>query len=52
MTGLPAEFLGYARASGPAGVRNHLVILSVCGLNAPQARKLGAALPHAVLISP
>ena len=51
MTGLPAEFLGYARASGPAGVRNHLVILSVCGLNAPQARKLGAALPHAVLIS-
>lgn len=47
----PETFLGYARASGPAGVRNHLTILSVCGLNAPQARKVAAALPGAVLIS-
>ncbi len=48
---LPREFLGYPRASGPAGVRNHLLILSVCGLNAPGARKLAAALPDAVLVS-
>jgi altronate dehydratase large subunit len=48
---LPRQFLGYPRSQGPAGVRNHLLILSVCGLNAPGARKLSAALPGAVLVS-
>ena len=48
---LPATFPGFPRPGGPAGVRNHLTILSVCGLNAPQSRKIAAALPGAVLVS-
>ena len=51
MTALPDSFHGFARTSGPAGTRNHLVILSACGLNAPQGRKLARALPGSVLIS-
>lgn len=46
-----ATFQGYPRASGRPGIRNHLVILSMCGLNAPGARRVAAALPEAVLIS-
>jgi len=50
---LPDTFLGYERTQGSAGVRNHLLILSVCGLNSPGARKLAAALPRAVpVLSP
>ncbi|MSU88698.1 hypothetical protein GE300_03570 [Rhodobacteraceae bacterium 2CG4] len=45
---LPDAFQGYRRADGRAGIRNHLLILSVCGLNGPGARKLAAALPRAV----
>lgn len=48
---LPATFQGYPRSVGRAGIRNNLLILSVCGLNAPQARKVSAALPEAVLVS-
>lgn len=44
-------FQGFARAKGRPGIRNHLVILSMCGLNGPGARRVAAALPDAVLIS-
>lgn len=44
-------FQGFPRANGRPGIRNHLVILSMCGLNAPGARRVAAALPEAVLIS-
>jgi altronate dehydratase large subunit len=43
--------MGFARPTGRPGVRNHLLILSVCGLNGPGARKVAAALPDAVLVS-
>lgn len=45
------SFHGYPRTSGRPGIRNHLVILSMCGLNAPGARRVSSALPEAVLIS-
>lgn len=48
---LPKNFNGYTRSEGRPGIRNHLLILSVCGLNAPGARKVKAALPEALLIS-
>ena len=51
MSAARGEFMGYARPSGRAGIRNRLVILSVCGLNGPGARKVAAALPDAVLVS-
>ncbi|MDE2363706.1 MAG: UxaA family hydrolase [Hyphomicrobiales bacterium] len=44
------EFLGYHRADGRIGVRNHLLVLSVGGLTAPTARRIGAALQGAVTI--
>lgn len=44
-------FQGFARAIGRSGIRNHLVILSMCGLNAPGARRVAEALPDAVAIS-
>jgi len=47
MTG---TFLGYPRASGRAGNRNHLLVLSVCGLNSAGARKVAAGLPGALLV--
>jgi altronate dehydratase large subunit len=46
-----STFQGYPRAVGRPGIRNHLVILSMCGLNATGARRVAAALPDAVLIS-
>ena len=48
---LPSHFHGFVRATGRPGIRNRLVVLSVCGLNAPGARKVAAALPEAALIS-
>ena len=45
------HFQGFLRAVGRPGIRNHLVILSMCGLNAPGARRVAEALPDAVLIS-
>jgi altronate dehydratase large subunit len=46
-----STFQGYPRAKGRPGIRNHLVIVSMCGLNAPGARRVAAAVPEAVLIS-
>lgn len=46
-----SSFQGFPRANGRPGIRNHLLILSMCGLNAPGARRVAAALPDAVLIS-
>lgn len=48
---LPEAFAGYPRPTGRPGIRNRLVIVSMCGLNGPGARKVAAALPGAVLIS-
>ncbi|MGQ7843291.1 UxaA family hydrolase [Granulosicoccus sp. 3-233] len=48
---LPSEFAGFQRSSGRPGIRNHLLILSVCGLNAAGARKVRAALPGSLLVS-
>ena len=48
---LADTFKGFPRASGRPGIRNRLTILSMCGLNAPGARKIVAALPGSVLIS-
>ncbi|MDW4497210.1 UxaA family hydrolase [Sulfitobacter sp. D35] len=45
------SFMGYPRTAGRPGIRNHLTIVSICGLNAPGARKIAAALPGAVLVS-
>lgn len=47
---LPETFQGYRRASGRAGIRNRLLILCTCGLNAAQALKVAAALPEAALV--
>lgn len=45
------RFLGYARASGTAGARNHLLVLSVAGLTGPAARRVAQALPGARLVT-
>ena len=47
---MDTHFLGYARASGTAGVRNHLLVLSVAGLTGPAARRVAQALPGAKLV--
>lgn len=46
-----SRFLGYARANGGAGVRNHLLVLSVTGLTSPAARRVAQALPGARLVT-
>ena len=43
-------FLGYRRADGQVGVRNHLLVLSTGGLTAGTARRVGAALAGAVVV--
>lgn len=48
---LPDHFAGFTRSKGRPGIRNNLLIVSVCGLNAPGARKVKAAHPEAILIS-
>lgn len=47
---LPTTFAGYRRSSGRPGIRNHLLVMSVCGLNAAGARKVKAALPGSQLL--
>lgn len=47
---LPLTFRGFRRSSGRAGIRNRLLILCTCGLNAAQAVKVAAALPDAALV--
>ena len=44
-------FQGFPRLNGRPGIRNHLLILSICGLNAPGAKKAAQALTDAVLVS-
>ncbi len=46
-----SHFLGYARNKGRAGVRNHLLVLSVAGLTGPAARRVAQALPGARLVT-
>ena len=43
-------FLGFARARGPAGVRNHLLVMSIAGLTGPAARRVAQALPGSRLV--
>lgn len=45
------SFLGYARETGPAGVRNSLLVLNTTGLSEPTARRIHAALPGSILVS-
>ncbi len=49
--GILGGFLGYRRASGPPGIRNHLVILSLSGLESAIAQTLHGQFPDAVFIS-
>ncbi|MEO1089761.1 MAG: UxaA family hydrolase [Pseudomonadota bacterium] len=51
MTPAAPSFLGFERSDGRAGVRNHLVILSVTGLTGPTARRVGRVLPAAIVIT-
>ena len=44
------QFLGYLRPDGRAGVRNHLLVLSIGGLTVPTARRIGSAIAGAVTI--
>ena len=44
-------FLGFPRPNGDAGVRNHLLVLSIAGLTGPAARRVAQALPGARLVS-
>jgi len=46
-----SRFLGYPRATGRAGVRNHLLVLSVTGLTGPAARRVAHALPGSKLVT-
>ena len=48
---LPATFCGYPRPVGRAGVRNHLLVLSIAGLTGPAARRVARALPGARLVT-
>lgn len=52
MTNMPDtdSFLGYTRANGPPGVRNHVVILSLSGLDNGTARALHRQYPQTILI--
>lgn len=45
------SFEGFARAHGLAGVRNHLLVMSITGLTGPSARRVARALPGARLVS-
>ncbi|MBV8914351.1 MAG: UxaA family hydrolase, partial [Acetobacteraceae bacterium] len=45
------EFLGYRRADGQVGIRNHLLVLSTGGLTGQTARRIGAMLAGAVVVA-
>jgi len=46
-----ATFLGYRRASGRPGIRNHLLIVNLTGLTAPSARRVQRDLAGSLLVS-
>jgi altronate dehydratase large subunit len=48
---LPETFSGYPRPEGRAGVRNHLLVLSIAGLTGPAARRVARSLPGARLVT-
>ncbi len=50
-TSIGATFLGFRRADGQVGVRNHLLVLSAGGLTGQTARRVGAALAGAVVVA-
>ena len=50
-TSIGATFLGFRRADGQVGVRNHLLVLSTGGLTGQTARRVGAALAGAVVVA-
>jgi altronate dehydratase large subunit len=45
------DFLGYHRADGRVGIRNHLLILSLGGLTEPTARRIGGAIAGTVVVA-
>jgi altronate dehydratase large subunit len=47
---LPDHFLGFSRRAGPPGVRNHVLILSLSGLELAAAQAVHRMLPRSVLI--
>lgn len=49
MTDQPT-FLGYHRADGSVGVRNHMLVLSVGGLTIPTARRIASAIKGAAVV--
>ncbi len=46
-----ADFLGYRRAKGRAGIRNYLLVLSINGLVTASARRVASALPGSKLVA-
>jgi altronate dehydratase large subunit len=46
-----SSFLGYRRADGRVGTRNHVVVLSVIGLAAPAARRIAGAVAGTLLVA-
>lgn len=46
----PATFQGYARARGPAGIRNHLLVLPTVSCANGVVRAAGKAIPEAVAV--
>lgn len=43
--------MGFRRASGPAGIRNHLLVMSITGLTGPAARRIARSLPGSRLVT-
>jgi altronate dehydratase large subunit len=48
---MDGTFEGYRRPDGSAGVRNHVLVLSVNGLTGPTARRIGRAVPGARVVT-
>lgn len=46
-----ARFMGFARAGGAVGIRNHVLVLGVNGLAARVAARIAAALPGIVCVA-
>jgi altronate dehydratase large subunit len=52
MAGLASpSFMGYARADGRVGARNHVLVLSVVGLATPAARRIAGAVAGTLLVA-